>query len=190
MLVWLGVTGTVLALIGLGIVGAIVWAVIRFERRAEFQDDAQDAFLDAQKQRMAHEDVWLKDFRAACDDHGKVLAREIDRFAAEWKQASQPFAKSEQELADNLAALLREIKVAKAFAAGSMAMVEQNVAAVDKLWQVVQMIRQGPRTPTNLSPSDEQIAARERGENPEQQAAIDAMLRAASERTLSADDLQ
>lgn len=184
MLIWLGVTGTILALIGVGVIGSVVWAVVRLERRAEFLDDAQDNFLEAQNKRMEREDAWLREFSAVFADGGKKLRADAERVVADWKSAATAFAKSEQELADNLAALLREVKVSKAFATGSIALVENNVIAVEKLLKLVEYIRMGPRTPTNVAPTDEQIAAAEKGESPDQQLAIESMLKAARERAM------
>lgn len=189
MLIWLGVVATVLALIGVAGIVTIVWAVVRLEKRAEFLDDSQDAFLEAQKIRMGHEDLWLKDISSAFAEFSKQFRADTERFLSEWKSGTVAFTKSEQELADNLAALLREVKVSKAFAQGATALVEQNVAAVDRLWQMVEMIRRGPRTPTSIAPSDEEAAAKERGESPEQLRAIESMLAAASERARNPDDL-
>ena len=108
--------------------------------------------------------------------------KQAESAITDWKQAAVIFTKSEQELADNLAALLREIKVSKALAQGALATVEQNVLAVDKLWQMVEMIRTGPRSATRIAPTDADAAAAERGENDEQAAAIEAMLAGARER--------
>lgn len=177
MLIWIGIVGTLLALIGLVGIAAIVWAVKRLEARAEFEDDGRDVFLESQKARMVHEDQWLRELSGIFAEFSKTSRADGERFLADWKAASGVFTKCEQELADNLAALLREVKVSKAFAQGATALVEQNVAAVDKLWQIVEMIRRGPRTPTNIAPTDAQAAAREHGgDTEEQRLAIESML--------------
>ena len=179
MLIWLGVVGTVLCL---GVIAIIIAAMLLDSRMLKVCRALEDAgktaeeFLENFKRERA-------EFIDGMDDSGVSHASEL-------KAIFGQFTKSEQELADNLAALLREVKVSKAFALGSTALVEQNVAAVDKLWQMVEMLRRGPRVATNLAPSDEEIARREKGESSEQQVAIDGMLAAARDRLMHPDDLQ
>ena len=155
ILVWLGVVGTVLALCG--ILGCwLLFAAVGVCRETMKDLHAvRDSFWELGKQYgKAFDSQWQsmeKLFSASIKDFGL----QADRSLADWKQAAASFAKSQQELADNLAALLREIKVSKQLSQGALAVVEQNVLAVDKLWQMVEMIRTGPRTAARIPPPDQ-----------------------------------
>ena len=188
MLIWLGVVGTVLVVVGMGVLYAVFLLIqeSRESRNVVLKSAAEQSRQYQEWDRAS--ELWIEKIRSVFSEGGKVLDSHAEKILNDWKYAASSFTKSEQELADNLAALLREVKVSKAFAVGSVALVEQNVAAVDKLWQMFEMIRRGPRTATNLAPSDEEIAAREKGSSADQQAAIDGMLANARERMLNNHD--
>ena len=182
MLIWLGVVGTVLALVGMLMLAALYFLV----KALKAGDDKYAVFLNQEaaiaSDLRQHSKTFLDALGGALANFEKGIGSQNDKFLAEWKPAAAAFAKSEQELADNLAALLREIKVSKQLAQGSLAMVEQNVLAVDKLWRMVEMIRTGPRSAAKIAPTDADAAATERGDDDEQQRAIEAVLANAAER--------
>jgi len=162
MLIWLGVVSTILALIGLGVLYEIF---------------ALNSAL-----RVLSSGDPLRQFREERERAARDFTEKADRFISEFKQATSGVTKSQDNLADSLGALLREIRVSKQLAQGMGALGEQTIAAIDKLWKMIEMIRTGPRSAASIAPSDEEAAARERGESPEQQQAIEAMLASARSR--------
>lgn len=208
MLIWLGVVGTALCLVVVGVLAALVYVGRQVEdsrRSFSFNVSGLETLFTDLKKNLSEErekltgellkinSVHMADLKETDAKLMQAMSHVFENLAADfrkqaesaitdWKQAAVIFTKSEQELADNLAALLREIKVSKALAQGALATVEQNVLAVDKLWQMVEMIRTGPRSATRIAPTDADAAAAERGENDEQAAAIEAMLAGARER--------
>jgi hypothetical protein len=182
MLIWLGVVGTVLALCG--VLGCWLLFSVGGVFREAMKDlqTVRESFWNLAKRyefvfEQEHEEMG-KMFSSSIKDFGV----QADRSLADWKQASSGFTKSEQELADNLGALLREVKVSKQLAQGALAVVEQNVLAVDKLWQMVEMIRTGPRAAPKIAPTDADAAAHEAGDDEAQQLAIEAQLQNAASR--------
>src|SRR5579872_1772818 len=176
MLIWLGVVGTVLALVGIGVlVGMFVLGKDLLAHAEAIRDSAHKA-MEAEKLRSEEDAKAIDKINSALESFTKSLQSQAERFLADAKSGATEFVKSERELADNLAALLREVKVSKQLAQGALAVVEQNVLAVDKLWQMIEMIRTGPRTATKIAPTDEDAAAHERGEDEAQQLAIEAQL--------------
>ena len=169
MLIWLGAVGTVLAVVMTGVLYGIFQLVQKMEENKAILARAASEQLSQYQQWERSSDAWLEKTRTVFSEGGKVIDSHADRILTEYKQATSSFAKSEQELADNLGALLREVKVSKALAQGALAVVEQSVLAVDKLWQMVEMIRTGPRVAARV-PKPEDDA--EGGANLDQEQAI------------------
>lgn len=209
MLIWLGVVGTVLALV----MSIFVVAVIMLAKRdadavkslekcvASLIDNSvemvrgirieRESFVAGLSQSNASHLADLKETDAKLmqamshvfDGLTSDFHKQADQAISDWKQVAAAFTKSEQELAENLGALLREVKVSKQLAQGGLAVIEQNVLAIDKLWQMVEMIRTGPRSAAKVQPTEADAAAHEQGlDDAEQQAAIEAQLANAAQR--------
>jgi hypothetical protein len=198
MLIWIGVVLTILALVGmvicsqLGIAtGCVSDFVQAFAKAADQIETACHDHMQAcdNATRIFGKQMVDENNRAAAE-MGKVLDRSIQTYStrselavAEFKTVAAAFTKSEQELAENLGHLLREVKVSKQLSQGALAVIEQNVLAIDKLWQMVEMIRTGPRSAAKVQPTEADAAAHEQGlDDAEQQAAIESQLANAAQR--------
>jgi hypothetical protein len=182
MLIWIGVVGTVLCLIGMVVAYLIYSAVSAWQLSMVDLHTIKESFWNLGKQYGTAFDKSRDGMEAVFAEAAKKIEIQNERFISDFKQATANVTKSQDNLADSLGALLREIKISKQLAQGMGALGEQTLTAIDKLWKLIELIRSGPRAAANIAPNDEQIAAAERGESPEQEAAIQAMLAGARAR--------
>ena len=203
MLIWLGVVGTVVCLVLIGIlfqlymasamVGDYITAIVTASDRME---KACHETLQAVDNTSAMFGKKLRDENdRAAGEFSRVIKEGIaqystrtDLMVSDWRQTFDSFSKSEKELAENLGLLLREIKVSKLLANGAVSVVEQNVLAIDKLWQLYETIRGGPRSAAKIAPTDADAASHEAGLDDAQQAAMEAQLVNASARMRARGD--
>jgi hypothetical protein len=181
MLIWLGVVATVLTVVMMGVLYGLFLLVEESRKSQRVLQENVSGQVRLYQEWDRASDAWLEKIRGVFSEGGKVVDSHAERILADFKQATSGFAKSEQELADNLGALLREIKVSKQLAQGVSALGEQQVLATEKLWKLIQVVREGPRAAANIAPTDQQIVD---GQDKDQEEQMLAMLRGVSARVV------
>ena len=103
-------------------------------------------------------------------DFKKAIETVFGDFLKSFEFGTKSIIRSQDDLAANIATLLREIKISKTMAEGTLEMAGRMVGGLDYLEKVINAVKSGPRNATVTAPTDEQAADWERGDRAQEEA--------------------
>ena len=178
MMVWLGVVGTVLAVVGCGVCLSLylLFGILRDLGKA--MRESTEEFATMEKRRFVQDDSILKHADVVNADFLKATRSENDRFLSVFEATSKGITRSHDQLSENFGALLRELRLSKSLLEGQTLLANRTVQSIKFLEKFIEMIQTGSRSPNRNFTTDAEAAESESGNISQYEAIVDGIERA------------
>lgn len=178
MMVWLGVVGTVLAVVGCGVCLGIYFLCGILKFLVKSVKDAANDHATAEDRRYQYQEQRLKEFGVSTEAFAKSLRTENEKFLASYETTNKGITRSHDQLSENFGALLRELRLSKSLLEGQTLLANRTVQSIKFLEKFIEMIQTGSRSPNRNFTTDAEAAESESGNISQYEAIVDGIERA------------